>query len=298
MRINNISQLTLKTPVMDHSFSLCLSGYKNNLQLAALANQPAFKAGQQPVLCLHGWLDNAASFIPLAKELTSLPLLALDFPGHGHSPFRYADNHYYFFDWVEDLVALCQTQGWQQLTIIGHSMGGMVATALAAAFPELVKRLVLIDSLGFVTAEASNCTEQLRQGIVSRLKKPPSRRPYYTNLTAAATARLSQSDFSLAEALLLAKRGTVADQHGFSWGSDYRLRQKSVHRLTQDQAQNLCQQVQAPVLAVLATDGPVVAKLAEMQHWYSQLSVQQVRGGHHCHMTAATEVARLIQAWL
>jgi surfactin synthase thioesterase subunit len=56
--------------------------------------------------------------------------------------------------------------------------------------------------------------------------------------------------------------------------------------------------VQAPVLAVLATDGPVVAKLTEIQHWYQQLSVQHVSGGHHCHMTNAAEVARLIKTWL
>ncbi|HAW93850.1 TPA: alpha/beta hydrolase, partial [Candidatus Azambacteria bacterium] len=252
---------------------------------------------EPPILCLHGWQDNAASFIPLAASLPALPLLALDFPGHGHSAARSSDAHYYFFDWVEDLVALCQQQGWQQLTVIGHSMGGMVATALAAAFPELVARLVLLDSLGFVTQENSS-GDQLRQGIVSRLKTPPRRKPEYPDLNAAATARLSQSDFTLQQALLLAERGTVASQNGISWRNDYRLRYKSVHRLTDSQARELCQAVQAPVLAILAADGPFVGKLATMQSWYQQLSVKQLNGGHHCHMTAAEEVARLLGAWL
>ena len=75
--------------------------------LAALSNQP--QSGQ-PVLCLHGWLDNAASFVPLATHLTEWPLLALEFPGHGHSSHRSGDAHYYFFDWVQDLVALCRQQ--------------------------------------------------------------------------------------------------------------------------------------------------------------------------------------------
>ena len=37
------------------------------------------------VLALHGWLDNAASFIPLAAALPGLDLVAIDLPGHGHS---------------------------------------------------------------------------------------------------------------------------------------------------------------------------------------------------------------------
>src|SRR5690606_665153 len=139
--------------------------------------------------------DNAASFIPLAARLPDLPLLALEFPGHGHSSHRGADAHYYFFDWVQDLVALCRQQHWQQLTIIGHSMGGMVATALAAAFPELVERLVLIDSLGFITDVPSNTAKQLRDGINSRLKPAASRKPCYSSVAEAAAARQRQSDF-------------------------------------------------------------------------------------------------------
>ncbi|KKO44144.1 alpha/beta hydrolase [Arsukibacterium ikkense] len=282
---------------MDHSLYFSLTGYKNTMRLAALANRPAFSAAQPPVLCLHGWLDNAASFIPLARELADMPVLALDFPGHGHSPYRSSDAHYYFFDWVEDIVALCQQQGWQQLTVIGHSMGGMAATALAAAFPELVARLVLIDSLGFVTAEDNCCTAQLREGILSRLKKPPVRKRQYPDLAAAAQARVAQSDFSVTEALLLAERGTSTDHNGVSWANDYRLRYKSVHRLTPAQAQALCQAVQAPVLAIVASDGPFVAKLTEVAAWYRQLKIAKVTGGHHCHMTAAAEVAGLIRTW-
>ena len=41
----------------------------------------------EPVLALHGWLDNAASFQPLAEPLGH-PLVALDFAGHGHSEHR------------------------------------------------------------------------------------------------------------------------------------------------------------------------------------------------------------------
>ena len=59
----------------------------------------------------------------------------------------------------------------------------------------------------------------------------------------------------------------------------------------------LCWGVQAPVLAIVASDGPFFDKLNALKSGYQQLSVRQVTGGHHCHMTAASQVARLIDAW-
>lgn len=262
--------------------------------LTALSNQ---QVAETPVLCLHGWLDNAASFIPLAQHLTDIPLVALEFAGHGHSSHRSADARYYFFDHVEDIVQLCRQQGWQQLTIIGHSMGAMVATALAASFPELLQRLVLIDSLGFVTDSAANAAEQLRDGINSRLKATV-RKPCYANLTEAATARQKQSDFSLTEALLLAERGTVATVNGLSWRADMRLRHSSVYRLTPEQGRALAAAVSCPVLAIAAKDS---AFYPNIQHWsayYPNLTLETVSGGHHCHMTQAALVAQHIKGFL
>ncbi|SEA89179.1 alpha/beta hydrolase [Alkalimonas amylolytica] len=277
---------------MQFSHKFLLSG----LELAALSSNATLPG--QPILCLHGWLDNAASFLPLAKQLKGLPLLALEFPGHGHSSHRGPDAAYYFFDWVQDLVALCQQQQWQDLTIIGHSMGGMVATALAASFPELVKQLVLIDSLGFVVADEATAAGQLRLGIESRLKPQPSRVPCYPSLKAAAEARLKQSDFTLTEAMLLAERGTVQQADGFRWRADMRLRQQSVYRLSPAQAKALIAAVECPVLAVLAQDGMFKEQGISWQPYYHRLRHQRVIGGHHCHMTEAKQVAVSIQQFL
>ncbi|MGH8605107.1 MAG: alpha/beta fold hydrolase, partial [Gammaproteobacteria bacterium] len=48
-----------------------------------------------PLIALHGWLDNAASFDPLASYLDEFDLVALDLAGHGLSDHRPKGVHYH-----------------------------------------------------------------------------------------------------------------------------------------------------------------------------------------------------------
>jgi pimeloyl-ACP methyl ester carboxylesterase len=257
-------------------------------RLGATSNEP-------PVLALHGWLDNANSFLPLARALPALNWLSLDFAGHGHSSHR--SGPYHFVDYVGDLLQLCRQQQWQGLTLVGHSMGAMVACAFAAAFPELVHRLVLIDAMGLMTAEAQDVAAQLRQGLLSRLQSPQKQMPVYADLAHAALARHKQSDFDLDSALLLAERGTKPVAGGVSWRSDVRLREVSAIRYTPDQVHLLLAQIQCPVLAVLATDGLSLTQQAVQRYAndFQKLTLVSLSGGHHLHLTNTAAVADVIQ---
>ncbi len=253
-----------------------------------------------PVLCLHGWLDNANSFLPLAAALPELPLLALDLAGHGHSSHRSADAHYYLLDYVADVATLCRQQGWQQLTVIGHSMGGMVATMLAASFPELVGRLVLLDSLGFITTPAAESAAQLRKAVISREQSPHKQKPVYSSVLDAASARQKQSDFDLATAQLLTERGICQTPEGFSWRADLKLREVSAFRLSQSQARAAIRQVDCPVLALMSTQSPAEIQAATQlfQADYRQLQQLWCAGGHHLHMTDPQPCAMQIRQFL
>jgi pimeloyl-ACP methyl ester carboxylesterase len=254
----------------------------------------------QPVLCLHGWLDNANSFLPLAAALPELPILALDLAGHGHSSHRSADAHYYLFDYVADIAALCRQQGWQQLIVFGHSMGGMVATVLAASFPELVRKLVLIDSLGLMTTAAEDTTTQLRKAVISRGQSYQKQKPQYATLAEAATARQQQSDFDMASAMLLTERGCEATTTGFSWRADLKLREVSAFRLSPAQAHAVIRNLQCPVLALMSTQSPAEIRQAteQFQADYPQLELIQCPGGHHLHMTHAAFCADTIRRFV
>ena len=117
----------------------------------------ALRGGQADgpkLLCLHGWLDNAASFQPLAPHLAAFDWVALDLPGHGGSAHRPPGCDYAFADWLHDVLDALDSLGWHQADLLGHSMGGAIASFVAAAAPSRVRRLALVEALGPVAGGA------------------------------------------------------------------------------------------------------------------------------------------------
>jgi len=103
-------------------------------------------SGPRPILLLHGFTAHAHAWDVLAQALsTSYHVLALDQRGHGDSDWA-PDGAYAIEDHLADIAGFVQALGLSRLAIIGHSMGGRNAIAYAACYPEIVERLVLVDS--------------------------------------------------------------------------------------------------------------------------------------------------------
>lgn len=288
-----------------------LSYQLDDLTLAAIA---CGNKHHQPVLCLHGYLDNAASFLPLmqtiAQEsdlLLNRRIIALDWPGHGHSDHRSVGAHYHFFDYVSDLVALFELNNWQKIDIVAHSMGAMIASAFAAAFPEKVKSLTLIDSFGFIFSPAEQTTNQLRKGVLSRVKSVKSSR-FFTEET-AVKARLHVSDLNTEHARLIVKRSLVEIDTKldnkvncddaillYRWRSDPRLRTISLYRLSLVQAQQLFSDIKCPLQLIYGDEGMemVTTGLEHFSSATSELTATKLVGGHHVHMEQTKELSSLL----
>ena len=99
-----------------------------------------------PVLALHGWLDNAASFTRLGPLLTGCRVIAVDQRGHGMTD--HLGRPYHIWDGVPDVIGILDALGWEQAILLGHSMGAAVATLVASAYPDRIQALWLVEGLG------------------------------------------------------------------------------------------------------------------------------------------------------
>lgn len=254
----------------------------------------------KPILALHGWLDNAYSFLPIAaqfidSELASTHrLIALDWPGHGLSDHRPAGNHYPFLDYVYDVVQICEQQNWSGLPVIAHSMGAFVGNLWAGIEPQRVQSLLAIEAFGLLSSPETAILDDIRQGFRSRLQQRGKRRPHYPNFAAAVQARKQAGDFDEQVAELLVERGV--EQLGaedFRFRADGQLRVKSVLRLTPLQIRTILAAIECPIKLVLGRNGHrerIELALNEWQDAVPQLQIAEAKGGHHVHMEAPDAV--------
>ncbi|MDQ2995239.1 MAG: alpha/beta fold hydrolase, partial [Pseudomonadota bacterium] len=71
----------------------------------------------RPILALHGWLDNAASFDLLAPLLPNFRIIAIDFPGHGFSDPLPLGMIYHHGDRVIQMLQVADALGWDRFSI-------------------------------------------------------------------------------------------------------------------------------------------------------------------------------------
>jgi lipase len=96
-----------------------------------------------PLLAIHGITSSSRVWEPLARALPDRRILAPDLRGRGRSrdlPPSTGLRHH-----ADDLAALLDERALGPVPVVGHSMGAFVAVALAAARPDLVASLLLVD---------------------------------------------------------------------------------------------------------------------------------------------------------
>lgn len=97
-----------------------------------------------PLLVLHGFTGSSADWAQMLPELTAHhTVIAPDIIGHGHSPAPSEPSAYQIEQAVADLLALLDRLDYVEFDLLGYSMGGRVAMALAATAPQRVRHMIL-----------------------------------------------------------------------------------------------------------------------------------------------------------
>ena len=102
------------------------------------------------IVILHGFLDAGITFGAVAQQLAErgYHVIAPDQRGFGDSERVSGGGYYHFPNYLADVDALVRTLGDSPLLLVGHSMGGTVATMYAGTRPERLAGLALLEGLG------------------------------------------------------------------------------------------------------------------------------------------------------
>ena len=256
------------------------------------------------LLALHGWLDNAASFEPLFGELAGFDVVALDLPGHGASSHREAGYDYVYVDWLHDVLDALDALGWSRAHLLGHSMGATIASTLAAAAPERVMKLALIEGLGPLGGSAESAGTRLREAVAARRAFEAKREPavrVIPSLDAAVSARLMATPMRREDAERIVRRNLREVPGGYAWRSDPRLRLPSSTRLPEPAIRAILAAIEAPTLLLAASPAPpyfTAAMRAERAACVRDLRVEEIDGGHHLHMEQPAAVGARLRGFL
>ncbi|XP_043916924.1 serine hydrolase-like protein 2 isoform X2 [Protopterus annectens] len=267
----------------------------------------------RPVLCLHGWLDNANSFdglIPLLPKDNYY--VAIDFPGHGLSSHRPNGVAYNFLEYISDVRRVVERLEWNKFVIMGHSMGGNVGGLFSCIFPDMVERLILLDSCGFVPYRKDKLVLQMQKGIEALLKWEKQEHPpkVYSPLTALQRLLKANTSLSEASAQILLQRGATEVPGGLVFNRDFRINLDTPYRTPLEQCLEYQKKIQASVLIILAKNGilwskyyadetsPFKAVVEGYKTAKSEFRLEIVEGDHHVHLNEPEHVAGIITDFL
>lgn len=256
--------------------------------------------GAPRLICMHGWLDNAASFLPLAPFLTEFDLVALDFAGHGHSDHRPAGARYYMADNIWDVDLVLDELQWDACNLLGHSLGGVVASSYAAAAPERVHRLVTLDGLGSLSAPPGETAKRLKKSMRS-IREASGELRDYPDIDTAARARQRAAGIPFEAARILCERSLSKHGDVYRWCTDPSLNWHSPSLLTEEQVLDILAAIEAPTLSVICNQVREWLNPDTMEKRSSAVPdciVRNIDGHHHFHMDQPEATAGFILDFL
>jgi pimeloyl-ACP methyl ester carboxylesterase len=256
------------------------------------------------VLGIHGFLDHGRSFRRAAEHLTDDRLIAIDNRGHGRSDWIGAGGYYHFYDYYADLAAVFDRYSDRTFGLVGHSMGGSIATAVAALFPDRVRWLLLLEGMGPPAHDLHDSVGRLKRWLTStRLRHdgPPEMRRNQRTVLAdvrEAAARLRRTNVRLSEdhALELAQSFTEPVNGGVAWAFDPLHRTPGAKPFQLDEAKAIWRGIRCPVLSLMGEHGFRPPDLSDRHRHLARAVLGEVPdSGHNIHHDRPDVVAEAIR---
>jgi pimeloyl-ACP methyl ester carboxylesterase len=216
--------------------------------------------GDRPVdvVFCHGFLDVGWSFDAVAQELVTAGhgVASFDWRGHGQTEWAGAGGYYHFPDYVLDLEELLPQLSAEPVHLVGHSMGGSVCAMFAAARPEKLRTLTLIEGMGPPEMEPRDPATRLRawlDGVAKVRSKTP--RPMENERAVLKRMRVQNPELTDELGLFLASKSTKAVDGGVQWTFDPLHKTWSPRPFQADSFGKLLEAISAPTLIIAGERG-------------------------------------------
>ena len=259
---------------------------------------------EETYVFVHGVRDQGRSWDPflaalLARGVPIKHAVAIDLRGHGDSEWPATSRGYQHEDFLSDLAGLLKHLDKEPFTLIGHSLGGSMCLLYAGAFPEKVKRMVLLESLGpFARAD-----DEVPNIMAERLKGRDYVEIPFPYDSLAAAAKALQKAFPLIPddaALHMARHGTNYKGGKYRWKHDPILRYRTMTAMSEGQIEAFIRRLQCPILFVYGTESGFMKSVrGPRAKLFTNAKIVPVEGaGHHIPHEKPDELADIVAPFL
>lgn len=259
-----------------------------------------------PLFLLHGWMDVSASFQFLVDCLPDeWYFVAPDWRGFGLT--AWAREGYWFPDYYADLDALLDLYSpHAPATLVGHSMGGVIACTYAGIRPERVAKVVSLEGFGLARTRPEDAPRRFARWL-AQLRDPPAFRPYASFEEVAARLKRNNPRLTDEKAAFLARHWAREDGPGrVTLVSDPKHKMVNPQLFRIEEILACWRQVTAEVLWVFARNSTGAGYLSDTPEQLAERkgafrSFREAwleESGHMMHHDQPEKLARIIGSFL
>lgn len=248
---------------------------------------------------LHGWADTGSTFQFVADALQNdWRVIAPDWRGFGRT--RHQADCYWFPDYLADLDVILDTYSPSQpVRLVGHSMGGNIASLYAGIMPERVDAMINIEGFGLQDSDPSDAPVRFRSWLDS-LRQPPEFSVYASYADLGAKLRKRNPGLDAAEALFVARQWAEDRDGKIQLRADPNHKMPNAILYRRAEAEACWRQVRARVLLVSGEK----SAFAQPDDRSGQLPFADSKSasidgvGHMIHFEAPEQLAALVDQFL
>jgi pimeloyl-ACP methyl ester carboxylesterase len=260
-----------------------------------------------PMLLVHGGRDHCRNWDWVAQAFADdYHVIAPDLRGHGDSQWMLGGS-YTVSNYVYDIAQLLNQTKLTPVTIIAHSLGGMVSLRYAGVYPQNVVKLVAIEGLGWppkmVAERAALSTQDIFTQWVETLRKLSARNPRKYPDLATAFQRMQEENPHLSEAQArhLTVHGINQNEDGtYSWKFDNYVRADPPYAMAVSEGEALWSNITCPTLLVRGLDSWASdpEEDGRAKHFRNARFVEFADAGHWVHHDQLDQFLKTVREFL